>query len=507
MPVIKGFETDALRELRVKYAVSNKDLFSRLGRPIDKVFSAKGGSTYYNMSDNLNRMALQLCLDVRDGYSARTWVEHYWKPHFLDDPCGMLYMEVGEGKVYPTYKSIASVYDYQPKGVHLDYVVFYVAEADKLQAGLKPEDKIYRVCDDAYDYYVKMEGEKMSILQEHTFPNYFGKVPGIINSDITDPQWEGSYKSVYDDIIEIAEQYLLKGSVKITHDFLHGFPKYWEYADACGECQGDGLVNGSKCTSCKGTGKALMVSPSQAKILTPPASNDDPVYTPNVAGYVEPSKIYHEIAIADRNELQDVMEYTLWGHVARQNTSGARMNAEGKTATEAISEMQATIDRLHPISESAEKRIKFVTDHVVKLHLRKDYEGASINLGRRYVLETADETWRRYVDAKTAWAPQTLLDELLNEYVENKYSGDPIGLAIAQKLMLVEPFVHKSAEEVQKLGANAEDYAAKLYYGEWLATTSDADLLKMPLATLKKSLYKYAAQKSMSGTNTNEEII
>ena len=46
LPTIDGFEKKWMRKLRIQYTRSNKDLFSRLGRPVDKTFSARGGSVY-----------------------------------------------------------------------------------------------------------------------------------------------------------------------------------------------------------------------------------------------------------------------------------------------------------------------------------------------------------------------------------------------------------------------------------------------------------------------------
>src|SRR5689334_6601990 len=90
----EDYEKDKTRDLRAKYTRSNKDLFSRLGRPIDKVFSARGGSLYYNLSDEQDRKARVLSQNIRNGYSVRKWIETFWKPHMLDDPFGIIFMEL-----------------------------------------------------------------------------------------------------------------------------------------------------------------------------------------------------------------------------------------------------------------------------------------------------------------------------------------------------------------------------------------------------------------------------
>jgi hypothetical protein len=156
MNKIEGYETDDLQKLRAKYARSNKDLFSRLGRPIDKVFSARGGSIYYNLPDSQDKQARAYSLNIRYGFSIRKWIEMFWKAHMLDDPFGIVFMEMlptrdailakrqGKTFVYPTYKSVTGIYDYLPKGSGLEYVVFKVEKAELKNAGIDEDRQIYR---------------------------------------------------------------------------------------------------------------------------------------------------------------------------------------------------------------------------------------------------------------------------------------------------------------------------------------------------------------------------
>src|SRR5690349_21364148 len=91
---IEGYESENVHALRSKYSKGNKDLFTRLSRPIDKVFTARGGSIHYNLPSTLERQAINLAGNVLNGYSVRKWIETIWKPHMLDDPNGIVFMEV-----------------------------------------------------------------------------------------------------------------------------------------------------------------------------------------------------------------------------------------------------------------------------------------------------------------------------------------------------------------------------------------------------------------------------
>lgn len=511
LPVIDGYEKPNLRELRIKYAKSNRDLFNRLSRPLDKVFSARGGSVYYNLPDAQEKKARILASDVRGGMSVKKWNENVWKKHYMDDPYGLTFLEIaepqkasllysqGKSAVYPTYKSIQCIYDYQPSGTRLEYVVFKVGNSEKALLNYKPEDQVYRVVDDAVDVYVKRDGDSVSIIDE--MPNYFGYVPGIINSDIPDPNIEGGHISIFDDVLELANNFLLKGSIKLTYEFLFAFPKYWEYADDCKHCKGTGIEPSTidkLCKECNGSKKSFMSKVSDAKLLSHPQSKEDPVITPNVAGFVTPPKDYYDISTTDLQLIEDLMQYTMWGASNAQKTQGLGTNAAGpKSATEITTELKPQSDRLHPISECAESVHKFILDGVVLIQVNNSYPGSNVNYGKRYMIEGPDVIWEKYSDARTKGAAISILDDLLMEYYEAKYNSDPVKLAIQIKLMKVEPFVHMTVTQVKALDPGEADYKAKLYFGEWLSLQNDVTLISRSTEDLRADMYTTTGTKEL----------
>lgn len=512
LKVIPGFEKPWMRALRVEYTRNNKDLFARLDRPTDKVYEAKGGSIYLNLPDMLEKKAAQLADNVINGYSVRGWIENYWRPHYKDDPCGVIMMEVmpkqqaiqarqrGESFVYPTYKSILCVHDYQPKGIMLDYISFELDKNEMKAEGYTDQDKVFRVIDDAYDYFVKVVGDAAVVDWGKTLVNLFGMVPAIINSDIINPIVDGSFLSFYDDIISLADEFLLKGSIKVTSDFRHGFPKYAEYANDCNKCNGEGYIEGDKCPECKGNGKAGRVYVSDTKLLPYPDDKDKPVVKPSeVGGFVEPSMNFHTISISDMTMLETYMNITMWGTVPKIKTDGMAVNQSGvnRTATEAMGELKPESARLTPISKTAEKRHKFILDQVVRLQVTLSYAGSSVNYGRRYMLESPDALWLKYKEARANGVAIGALDELLRAYYEAEYSSDPLKLAVQVKLMKVEPFVHYKISEVLTFMLSDAAYKAKLYYGEWLSVQNSATLYALNADDLRTSLYAYAAAQEL----------
>jgi hypothetical protein len=513
LKIVPGFEKEHLRKLRVEYSRSNRDVFARLGRPVDNVYTAKGGSTYYNLPKEQERRARLLTYEVKDGYSVRDWIENFWTPHYKDDPCGILLLEIlperegrlaiqqGQSVVYPTYKSIGSIYDYKPKGVGLDYVCFELTAQEKAEYSLKSDVKFYRLIDDAYDYIVRREDNYVIIVQELTLPNLFGYVPGMINSDIVDPEMENSFLSIFTDITELADEFLMKGSIKVTSDLRHGFPKYAEFADDCPKCLGSGVMEAGNCDECKGSGKNPQVFISQTKMLRWPEEGQNVILPKDTGGYVEPSRNYHEIAISDMTMLENYMSLTIWGTVAKIQTAGISMDGTtGKvqqTATGEMLDIKPQANRLYHISKAAEKRDKFIRDGIIRIQVQQNYQGCSSNYGRRYMLEGPDALWLRYSDARAKGVAVSALDDLLMEYYEAKFVSDPMKLAVQVKLIKVEPFVHYKVGEVMMFRLGPEDYKAKLYFGEWLSEQEDGYILVTDATQLRKELYAYVSTKQL----------
>lgn len=507
---IDGFEKISVRTLRAKYSKSNKDLFARLARPIDKVFTAKGGSIYYNLSPEQEKKAIGLTQNVIGNFSVRQWIEQFWKPHMLDDPFGLIMMEIlpadkavkaktqGKSFVYPTYKPTDSIHDYLVIGNNVEWVIFEVSRSEKIDYRLEENKTYYRIIDDAKDYLVRWDNETVYIIDELTFDNYFMQVPAMLNSDIHNPAQENYVLSLYDEIVELADSFLLKGSIKSVHDFLHGFPKYSEFADDCNECSGSGMVHAEKCKACSGTGKRPIQKVSDVKLLTWPAKDETVILPNQVGGYISPDKTFYEIATADLSALENMMHHTLWGSKSNIKTSELNQTNEGpKTATEIVDDLKPQADRLAVVSEMAERRHKFIVDAIIKLQVNPNYKGASVNYGRRYLLESPDAIWEKYKNARSAGAPQNVLDTLLNEFYEANYQSDPIGLEVSKKLMYVEPFVHYTISQLSTLRPSEEDYKAKLYYSEWLSGISEAALIINDAEALKKLLYEFVSGKTL----------
>jgi len=107
---IEHKEDEAKQKSRRKYARSIKDIFERLLRPIDNVYSATGGVKKY--PDNAEK-AIKTISSIRDGKTLEKWLQNNWMSLYHTDPNGVIMYEWIDDKFYPTYKSIGSIRNYE----------------------------------------------------------------------------------------------------------------------------------------------------------------------------------------------------------------------------------------------------------------------------------------------------------------------------------------------------------------------------------------------------------
>jgi hypothetical protein len=491
---VAHYENARQFQLRKDFATSNKHVFENILRPVDKIFSAKGGNKLYDVSTESKEKELKNRLSNFDsGYSVTDWIQKIQANKFYTDPNGLVFFEVNDGETYPTIKSISSIFNYQSNGRLIEWVVFQPEKRSDAKGNELPGD-FYRVVDDSKDYLIYVVDDNFTIIEDETFDIQFPRVPAIINSDLIDSNLIFK-KSPIDSVIELADHYLTTSSVKNIYEFLHGYPIFWAYVQPCRVCDGTGLYDGQICSSCNGDGHTFSKDVSDIIKLKPPKSNEDPQLAPDVAGYVQPDL---EVWREQRNELDwiwGLMHFTMWGtHKAE--------NVKNETATAAFLDVQPVNDRLNQFTDSFESMEKIMTDFVGSFYLGDAYKGSSINYGRRYLVESPDQIWNKYEKARQTGNPKVTLDYLLQQFYQAEFANDLESLTIAQKGVKLEPFVHKSDEEIDKLPIQQEDKISKYYFNEWFKTVPHNDIIMKDTNTLRKEYETFIKDKQ----NERQEV-
>lgn len=505
---IEGYENKEQFVLRKKFAMSNKFLNANVLRPVDKVFTAKGGSKIYTTkgSEKTEKELRALLNNIAGGNSITKWINKVQANKYYSDPSGLVYFEVSEdGKqAIVTIKSIQSITNYEIVGRDVLWVLFG-PERFKDDQGETITGKFYRFVDEEKDWTILADGDRIVEITEDTKPdnwsmvkpsaeNRWDRVPGIVNSEIINDRLKFN-DSPIDIIIELQDKYLRTNSIKSIHEFLHGFPVFWMYHKKCDSCKGTGEVGGETCKVCNGSGASLKRDVSDALLLKTPKDKESPTIAPDVAGYVVPPNEIPEEQRTELGWLYQLQYWTLWGTMSATLNNINDSFEKRETATGRILDVDPLNDRRTEFSEAFEDMEQRMTNFIGEFYLPNSYDGSSINYGRRYQMESPDALWKKYMDAKTDKGPRSSLDTILTQYYQSEFANDVEMLQISLKGLKLEPYVHTTIEDAQTV-IPPEQFIRKVAFSEWWKSLDPQHIFLTDVDKLSKELDKFIKQNS-----------
>jgi hypothetical protein len=458
---IEHLENDKKALARAKYSRSIKDLFSRLFQPIDNIYYASGGVKEYDISNQIVKTNfLKQIANIRDNKSLSEWVQTYAVQLYNTDPNGVLFLEYKtEPKidVYPTYKSIGKIRYYKEKGQTLEYIIF--------EPKVKNKKTYWRIVDDLTDRTFEQVGNNFVLVPEKTFKHPFGQVPALICSNI---QLAGEDEKLapIDSIVDIAKEYARDQSFLTLYKIYKGNPIFWRYVQYCSDCSGTGKQENNSCSTCNGMGKIVAKSDVTDAVELPiPTDQESPVIAPNIAGFISPDLDVWTKYEETLKLLEEQIYKSHWG------TSYGMQNVQGmKTATEVTFDKQPLENQLNKYADFIEyiewKFSEWILNLLDAQKTDKSESKITINLGRRYIIESYDVLLERYEKSVLAEENSVVLDKLFTEYLGAKYRNNPIDLQINLLKARIEPYLHLSLTKVKEIFGN-EEAQRKVLFGKW----------------------------------------
>lgn len=515
---INGYENADQFNARQKHAISNTFLTEELLRPTDNAFSAKGGSKSYRFSSNNEANTdglVQLLTNVNSGMSLTEYIENTWFHYFLVDPNGLIFVQAptqeqidqaeSEGKVAkakPVYKSIFNIHDYKPNGQEVDWVIFEPHAIEDVpiegEAEKTVEVKFFWVVDEAFYYLYKIEDGELAIVQ--AVENTFEKVPAVLCSNLPDYK-TGLKRSPIHNQVEFLNKYLVQNSVLSIAEFFYNYPREWTYIDECGFCNGTGKVpmpqktthdaiQFSTCSVCDGSGKDTGRDVTDILKLKIPGEGQTKIDPPSGFTYMPPDSWRTMTESVDRS--WDIIYFSHWGTMVEKGDSN------NETATGRFIDVQPVHNRLEKYSRTIEKTHTSIATLLGEYYYPETFERAVIQYGRRYLVETPDQIWKKYLDSKKENAPVSILDMLLYQFLESEYRENEEMFMYEMKKVMVEPFVHWSVELVRASTTIAfQDKARKEYFNEWCLLQTKQEIIETDIEELKKSLDEFVTSKGI----------
>ncbi len=521
---INNYENEGQHLARIRHTITNKFVTSELLRPTDNVFGAKGGSKIYKFStekkDAENELIDKL-QNLSNGYKLSQYMEQVWFRKLITDPNGLIFMEVTnkdnieDNEIYPTYKNIHTIKAYKQKGIFVDWVIFEPHKKIKDVKNKEEEARFWAVDEiNYYEYEIKLKNGDSELHLINEIPHDFGKVPAVLCSDIIDnyPITNSIYnedwkKSPIDDQIELLNKYLTSNSVLTLQEFMHAYAREWEYGDDCKACNGTGIIenkglqsrdNESNNTPCDcSNGQYKRKDPTDSIIMRPPEDGQQKLDPPG--GYIYLPTEPWELQVTSVDRYFDLIFRSQW-----QTTYEKQENA---TATGRFIDAQPVNNRLNKYSTTTEIIYTAITNFIGKYNFPDTFERAFIQLGRRYLIETPDQIWKKYLESKKDKAPVSSLDLLLFQFLESEFKENEQMLVYEIKKAKLEPFIHYEIGTVRSSNyITDEDKRKKEYFNEWIKTKSINDVTQTDFEILNKELTNFANGKIIIPEQNNNLI-
>lgn len=498
------YENDLQFKARQKHAISNKFVVDELLRPIDNIFNAKGGSKHYKFSTNQeeNEKEFRDKLNkVKGNQSLSEYVETIWLSKFITDPNGLIFVEVdndndddeNEFNVYPTYKSIQKIRLYEQDGINVKWVIFEPHESIENPNDKKKKIEVFWAVD-KFGYY-KFVSDDEGVKQVEFIENTFGYVPAILCSNIQDPT-TGWKRSPIDSQIELLDRFLLSNSTLTIVEFEHVYPNEWEYVDDCRICGGLGKApDGSNCSNCSGTGQSVKKDVTDIKKLKIP-SGDQIKIDPPGGYYYMPTEPW-ELMVKSIDRYFDLIIKAQWG--------ATKEKKDNETATGRWIDVQPVNNRLSKYSRTTQLIHNSLVNIFGKAYYPETFISSDVVYGQRYLIETPDQIWDKYLKAKEKNSPTSILDLLLEQFIESEYRDNDVMLNYEIKKIKLEPFVHWDVSIIRtSKSISSIDKKKKEYFNEWIKTTTINYINDTDIEDLRAEFTAYVEQIQIINENVQQ---
>lgn len=192
---------------------------------------------------------------------------------------------------------------------------------------------------------------------------------------------------------------------------------------------------------------------SQKRIAGPGSFLEVPV--PNQSEGIADMRNPVQITTIDK----DSLDYNVGECVRLKNEIIVSVVGSGGTVSEkeAINETQVTANFesktsvLNALKTNFELAQKFVEDTVCKLRYGDAFISSSVNWGTEFYIFTVSELYSKYKQAKENGASNSELDAISQQILEVEYRNNPLVLQRMLILKQLEPYPHKTQDEVLEL--------------------------------------------------------
>jgi hypothetical protein len=192
---------------------------------------------------------------------------------------------------------------------------------------------------------------------------------------------------------------------------------------------------------------------SEKRIAGPGSFLEVPV--PNQAeGVADMSEPVH-ITTVDRSSLDYNVEECKRLHddivISIVGSGGTVSEKEAINETQVAANFESKTSVLNSLKINFEQAQKFVEDTICKLRYGEAFISSSINWGTEFYVFTVKELYAKYELAKKNGMAESELDAIMQHIIEVEYRNNPQVMQRMLILKQLEPYPHKTLDEVMRL--------------------------------------------------------
>lgn len=509
---IDGVENEAYIKLKKKLTnAKTVSIYEQSLRPVDKIFSAKGGSLDINLNnpEKLEILKNFINSNFYKGHTLNEYIEKIWANYGIwIDPLGITYIEINQNTNLPEVSYI-SLSDNQFINYHdisftsfdsIDYIIF--------NKGLYENNKIkYNLFEVVDDYRIvqvlqqKNDKNKITILSETQIINMFGQVPAVFNSNKLCKQNINLFDSYCAESFIIADNYLNDFADYRIYKKKVGIPKIWEFKTYCSACGGTkhNELN-ETCQACEGTGyenERNLTDIIRVDLL----KNDTINYIPPAGAVTLPTDIQTQM-LSELDKMQYEIFDTIWGH----GTSVSK-EKNNTTAFEIATRNENQISKLKSIDRNKCLVIEKIITLLGSFYFQNQFKNVICRPATSYIINSGSESLMVYFEAKKNKANNVILDKLYKDYLASEFQNDILSFERYTKLLAVNPSPHNEITELTNI-LNEYQKTIKINFERYINMFEiEIGAIELPENTISKIydyIYKLAKKDSESSETETE---
>ena len=439
-----------------KYPLSTPAVVEDVYRELERVFYSRNSSSSYQFIDSeieedwMNYRIQKL--NEPEVWKTQGWKKMQVSPNSIIVVDLPVNQTTSRPEPYFYWLEISDVIDYDsPDGVTLNWIVFK-----------QPENRIAVFDDTSIRVFQLNEKQEIQSLVNEAVHNLgFCTARFFWSTQLNEKNIDIKKNPITKELSNL-DWYLFFSLSKQHLDLYAPYPIYSAYEADCNfennetgdYCDGGFLRNS------KGEYKMLADGTvercpccSEKRIAGPGSFLEVPV--PNQAeGVADMSEPVH-ITTVDRSSLDYNVDECKRLHddivISIVGSGGTVSEKEAINETQVAANFESKTSVLNSLKINFEQAQKFVEDTICKLRYGEAFISSSINWGTEFYVFTVKELYAKYELAKKNGMAESELDAIMQHIIEVEYRNNPQVMQRMLILKQLEPYPHKTLDEVMRL--------------------------------------------------------